>query len=491
MPRPPDSEPPMSLRSSPRRPPLRLAAALLAASLLAAGSRAQAAGSSHGNSPGAPAAPGAPVPPLATPIPADDLGVPTPLTDPSGRALEHFYQSLGQTKAGKKKTRVMVFGASHVAGDGFTSVLRHRLQALYGDSGPGFVVPAHPWHNYTHRDVDLGCTEGWTSYWVSASHNDDEGLYGLAGCAFEAAERKASCHVATAAKTLFGRSVDEVEVYLWRQPKGGHLLVRLDGERKWRRVATRGPEGRPGYARFQVEAGPHDIELRPKGDGPVRLFGVSLERDQPGVVVDSLGINGARASAQLEWDPRIFAEHITRRAPDLVILAYGTNAIGDDGDPIERYEARLDLVVSRVRSLVPQASCVYVGPSDRPVKIKPTPPTGRRARRQWEARRKAERKRLGYDPDLRFLPRPRQDRVIAAQRRVAHAHGCAYWDWAAMMGGDLSMLRWARSEPRLGARDYVHFTSAGYGRVAALFWDALMERLPRTARVDAPPPLFQ
>ncbi len=399
------------------------------------------------------AAPAVPVYAPELPVPADSLGVVTPIDDPGGRALSHFYESLRETEAGDRKTRIVVYGASHVAGDMITRVVRHRLQGRFGDAGSGFVVPARPWRDYNNRDANIEYSKsGWESYWVSSKHGRDDGLYGLAGCSFASSDKGASCRIATAEKSEFGRSASQVEVYFWKHPRGGDLHVTIDGKR--RRVKTRAKKAGPGYATYELTDGAHEVELRPRGNGEVLVFGVALDRDTPGVVMDSMGINGARASAQLKWDPRLFAEHLARREPDLVVLAYGTNATGDSRDPIEAYERRLDVVVNRVKSLVPTASCVLVGPSDRPIKLEGKDAEGRK--------------------ELRFLPRPRQAELIAAQRRIAHRYGCGYWDMVAMMGGTLSMLSWVHAEPAFGARDYVHLTRQGYERAADILWDALM-----------------
>ncbi|MCB9730456.1 MAG: hypothetical protein H6746_18445 [Deltaproteobacteria bacterium] len=417
-----------------------------------------------------PATPPAPLPeptPVLAPdgpIPAEALGVPTPVTDPSGRALYHFYDSLRASARGEHKTRIVVYGASHVAGDFFTRVVRHRLQGLFGDAGIGFVVPARPWRDYNQRDANLSYSNrGWEQSYVSSRWGREDGLYGLAGCSFRSSDKRAWCKVSTARSSPFGGASDEIEVWYWKQPHGGDFDVVIDGARK-KRVKTRAREASPGYATFELTDGPHEVEIRPRGNGEVLLFGVALDRSRPGVVMDTMGINGARASAQLQWDPRLFAEHLTRRDPDLVVLAYGTNAIGDDDDPIESYEKRLDLVVNRVRSLLPQTSCLIVGPSDRPIKVD----------------------NVGPDREefLSFLPRSRQEAVIAVQQRVAHRYGCGHWDMAAAMGGTLSMVEWVASEPRLGARDYVHLTRAGYERLADLFWDALMAGYDGGARLE-------
>lgn len=420
----------------------------------------------------------------------DALGAATPLDDPSQKALEHFYGALKRVERGEGKARVVVYGASHMACDSFTQHLRRRLQKRFGDGGPGFVVGAKPWRNYNHRDVTISYEGRWRSSFVSRTRSHPDGLYGLAGVSWASDRRYDVSRFATRSKGATGRRVSEVEVYYWKQPKGGDFYVTLDGKRK--RVRTRSRKAKPGYARFTLPDGPHSVELRPRGNGEVRFFGVSMERSQPGVVVDTLGINGARAQSHLEWRSDVYEAHLARRKPDLLIMAYGTNATGDKDDPIDAYEARLDRVLLKARAAAGDASCVYVGPSDRPLKVGPmdvVPELAKKLldhqgrtlerKRLFPAKRKGRTRRAAKSKGPRsaplfFLPRPRQAQVIAAQKRVALKHGCAYWDWNAMMGGDLSMIRWVHAKPRMAAKDYVHHNRGGYKRAADLFWDALM-----------------
>ena len=52
------------------------------------------------------------------------------------------------------------------------------------------------------------------------------------------------------------------------------------------------------------------------------MFGMTVERDAPGVVVDTLGIGGTRAANILEWDEAVWGDNVRRRDPDLVTFAY-------------------------------------------------------------------------------------------------------------------------------------------------------------------------
>lgn len=411
-----------------------------------------------------------PVLPPAEPVPADTLGVDTPLDDPTGRALNSFYAALTRTARGEGQTRIAVFGASHVAGDSFTRIFRHTLQDRYGDAGIGFIVPAKPWRDYYNRDANLSYSKGWESHWVSRTRSRDDGVYGLAGVSFTSDSKRDWVKVETARRSAFGRTASRVEVFYYKQPKGGSFEIRINGKRK-KRVRTGADAAATAYEVLELPDESVEVEIRPLGNGPVTLFGVALDRTVPGVRMDSMGINGARASAMLEWDPIIFADHLRRRDPHLVILAYGTNAIGDTDDPIEDYERRYDLVLARIRSLLPDGSCLVVGPSDRPVKVDEVDDDG--------------------EPVTAFLPRPRQAEVIAVQRKLAHRYGCAYWDWVMAMGGDLGMLAWTHADDPLGARDYVHLTRRGYTRIAEIFMDAIMAPyealVPRAFGQRAPP----
>jgi hypothetical protein len=194
-----------------------------------------------------------PIPPGVAPIDeptslvdGSRLGVPTPIQDPSGRALQAFYAALRRTSRGEGQTRIVVWGASHIAGDGFTKVIRHRLQARFGDAGPGFVVAAKPWHDYNHKDVAIEYSKGWESYWVGPTRSREDGLYGLAGCSFGSDSKHDFCRLATGQdKEGYGRDITRAELYYWQQPGGGDLMVKVDGKLA-RRVQTKSKEALPG-----------------------------------------------------------------------------------------------------------------------------------------------------------------------------------------------------------------------------------------------------
>lgn len=368
--------------------------------------------------------------------PAQKPAAPAGIEDPGGRALATFHAALRRAQAAQGQARIVVYGASHVASDLFTAPIRKRLQERFGEAGAGFVLPGKPWRWYRHAGIDIEHSRELRAYRVRARAPHD-GIYGLAGVALDAGpDKPARAAFSTRGHGDSGGHASRLELYYLEQPNGGRLHLFVDGERV-QRIRTKSERTAPGYFALELEDAPHRIELRTFGDGPVRVFGMALERDVPGVILDTLGVPGARARDQLHWDDAVFREHLARRRPDLIVLAYGTNESGDDDVPIEAYEERVGRVLQRMHEIAPAASCLLIGPSDRPVR----------------------------NPDGTFSDRPRTLALAESQRKLARHHGCGFFDLQRFMGGPMSMLQWASADPPLGSKDHVHFTLLGYERL--------------------------
>lgn len=374
-------------------------------------------------------------------------GLEIAIEDLDGRSMDRFHAALARAARGEGQARLVFYGASHTAADLYTGLLRNALQSRYGDAGPGFVLPVHPWRRYRHHQLTIESNgDEWQTLKIGPAPNVLD-HYGLAGVAVEASHVGAWGRIITPTEGL-GSKVSRFELFYLEQPNGGTFEVLID-DQVVRRIPTAAPERAPGYATFDVPEGPHRFEVRIVEEGPVRIFGVAAERDTPGVIVDTLGINGSRARAHLLWEENLYREHLQKRKPDLVVLAYGTNESGDD-QPISEYEAELHQVVARVRSAVPEASCLLIGPSDRPVP-------------------------LGKNGKDGYSDRPRTREIIEAQWRVALSHGCGFFDMVAFQGGPLSMVAWNQIDPPYAAPDHIHFRRRGYERLGEVLLGALLE----------------
>jgi lysophospholipase L1-like esterase len=213
------------------------------------------------------------------------------------------------------------------------------------------------------------------------------------------------------------------------------------------RVSTRAPAPASAYAAFEVSDASHQVELRAAGDGEIRIFGMTLDRAQPGVVVDAVGINGAVIFTPLRWSESHFVEQLRHRAPDLVVLAYGTNESLDTTLTDADYERAITSLLGRIGRATPAAGCLLLGPTDRAT-------------------------RAGTS-DVWFSA-PRVAELVEVERRVARTAGCAFYDQLEAMGGLGSMVAWAAEPDPRGGRDRVHFTRSGYALLGRLFADDLL-----------------
>ena len=384
----------------------------------------------------------------------DDQGV--PIHDPTGDALDAFYQALANVEQDSEEpsiARIAFFGDSHTAGDITTGHLRRRLQERFGDGGHGFIAAGRPWRYYRHWDIENGETGRWNAYRIrhrrgGVTEGADEQL-GLAGLAVETDRTGSSVWVKTSTRGPVGHTASNFELFYLAQPRGGRMEVSLDGAAV-ARLSTRAPEATPVYYLFRTEDGPHEVRVQARGRGLVRLFGVVVVREGPGVVLDTLGINGARVMTMLAWDQELLAEHVAQRSPDLVVMWYGTNEVGDDWYTIEQYEQWVIDALSALRRAAPGASCLFVGPPDMG--------------------------RISLSDEAETLATPmRLLQIMAAQRDAADLVGCAHFSTFDAMGGRDAIAAWADATPPLAGRDGIHLTRPGYESLGDALYGALID----------------
>jgi lysophospholipase L1-like esterase len=184
----------------------------------------------------------------------------------------------------------------------------------------------------------------------------------------------------------------------------------------------------------------------------VRLFGLTAEKPGPGVVYDSLGLNGASITVLSHtFNQQHWAAELRHRNPNLVVINYGTNE-ADFAEFVDtHYEKELREAIRRVRAALPGASVLVMSPMDRGHLTGP-----------------------GEIETMATIPR-----IVATQRRVAQETGCGFFDTFQAMGGAGTMARWYASQPRLVSADFIHPYPAGGKIVATLFVKQIESGLSR------------
>ncbi len=353
-------------------------------------------------------------------------------------ALRSLYEAFQKLEDGTASddARIVQFGDSHTAADLETGTIRRGLVARFGDGGRGYVQLGKPWKSYIQEGVRTGMAD------FSAARNTkkeklypgSEGHLGLGGGAIGTTKRGARAWADLSARA------SALELSYLEQPVGGSFELFVDGARV-ARVATKAPTFTSAFRHVDVPDGPHHVEVRAVGDGDVRVFGLALDEKANGVTYDALGINGARATTLLSWNEGHTSEQLRKRAPTLVILAYGTNESGDDATR-EAYERHVVDALGRVMRAVPSAACLLMGPPDRAIE--------------------------GATKDS-WVTSPRLLEIIESQRRIAKAARCGFYDQLGAMGGEGTIANWALEDPPRAQKDRVHLARDGYAQLGATF----------------------
>ncbi len=370
-----------------------------------------------------------------------------PIEDPQ-RAMDSFYAQLARTDAKQAGavTRVTHYGDSPITNDGITSTVRRLFQTRFGDAGHGFILMDRPWAWYTHSAITFTSGGGWDNNPMMGAKVFD-GQFGLGGVSFTASGAGRYARFAPSAEGETGRNFSRMDVYYLQQPSGGQFTVSVNGANS-QTVSTSGTQR---SAFFEIKAGAsgaNTFEVK-SASGTVRLFGAVLENDGPGVVYDSLGVNGAYAGllATVMGEDH-WREQLEHRKPNLVIINYGANESQyASADQMARYEKDLREVIRRVRTALPNASILILSPMDRGQRV----------------------------AGSKIITKPSIPMLVDMQRRVALEESCAFFNTFKAMGGEGTMARWSagRGNNHYVGGDLTHPTPEGAEVVGRLIYEAL------------------
>lgn len=357
--------------------------------------------------------------------------------------MDGFYRAMAGARRGKlgRALRVSWYGDSVIAGDTIPARLRSRLQRELGDGGPGFVFVVPPHRFCLHESISRSHSDGeWLSYAISTVTSPD-GMYGPGGATAE------TYGANTTIKVSSGK-VTQVELYYLAQKGGGTIKVSADGAEVIR-VETRTDRKTPSHAAATVEGGAAKFKLE-LVKGRSRVFGMTLENTS-GAVVDNLGIVSASVINFSQRDAAHFASELDHRGADLVMIMLGANEatwLSPGDHDTKQYQGRYEKLLEPVRKGRPDASCLVVSPTD-----------------------------VAEVKDGSYRSRPVVPVLVEAQRKAAHARGCAFYSTYDWMGGRGSSVRWHRAG--LLGGDFVHLSIKGANRLADAVYDALTDGFQR------------
>jgi lysophospholipase L1-like esterase len=377
------------------------------------------------------AAPPLEIPTATAAASADPAPAPAgPLARTTGRELDNFYAALRELEKHTRTDHVRVawLGDSHGASDFWSGALRSGLQKRFGNGGPGYVTVGNK--GYRHDGVKIEVGGKWRPRPKGASTviPSPDGVFGLGGFLMIGQEGspRATFKLGTQDPPL--PAALSWDLCYKPATKKDDIEIKVDGVTVATLPAKGDARGALHHQIFASKGADPTISVVPRGGFP-ELCGVVIEADPkaaPGVVLDTLGINGARMATILAWNQASWVAELSRRTPALVVLEYGTNESGDYKIDPAVYVANLTQVMARVHQASAKTDCLVLSPTDR------------------------------------ADTRERTPLVRDALEQAAKAVGCGFWDTYKVMGGKGSILAWRAETPPRAAGDGVHLTMKGY-----------------------------
>lgn len=389
-------------------------------------------------------------------------------------ALEHpqTLQRAGATLNDPGRQRpfsILILGDSHSAADHISGALRERLQARYGASARGVVQASSPFVGHSTRQLSI---EGLGPA-LPGSGDQAPGLGGFIGRPASGSALRLSAEPQAA--------FDTVTVCYLAEPGAGELRIDIGGA--MRTVPADSAVREPRCE--SVSAGWPQTQADVQVSGSVRLFSLSSSRSTGGgVSVSNLGVIGAQVRSLLSRDSRVLEAELRAYAPDMILLAFGTNEGFDDALDAYEYAADYREALALLRRLAPRSTIVAVGPPDAAT-LRPDLYRRGGFDRYDLCFPLSEAERSDYaglvaarDETLaRWYAPPSLAVVRRIQRQAAAEAGIAFWDWEARMGGPCSIDRMLRTDPPAARSDHVHFNTVGGAMIGGWLADDLMSAM--------------
>lgn len=406
-----------------------------------------------------------------------------------------FEKMYGLEQEKKGKINIVHVGDSHIQADLMTGVIRKKLQERFGNAGCGFTFPHSLARTNGGHYVRFNSNASWQSR-KNISTLEDGMNAGLGGIALKTREdfvvelnvrdssykfntirlitpkNRASFDLATSSKTIILESTRPKKIT--HRIKSGEVLgsiankydvtishikkangLKSDNIRagKTLRIPTSQMEkkdikrsefiplelSKDALSNYYYSQEPlSKIYLLPnKKERDYTLSGLVLEKDDPGLLYHSIGVNGAKASDYNKYP--LFFEQLPALKPDLVVISLGTNE-SFDKMTTANYKDQLNLFIDNIRAKNSDV-CILVM----------TPPPSLFKRKY---------------PNTFVADYAKNILVQETEKNYAT------WDLFSEMGGLFGVNRNAAAGMVGG--DRVHYTKQGYEKQGSLFSEALL-----------------
>jgi lysophospholipase L1-like esterase len=358
--------------------------------------------------------------------------------DTNNPVLNNFLQKLVELKAGKKrKIRIAYFGDSMIEGDLLTQTVRKLLQQTFGGSGVGFVPITSQVskfrqsvvHNYSGGWQDESFKSGKTNKLYFSGH-----LFRSSGDWVQMIDQTITDSTALIEKSLIcGNASGPVNITV----NGGSF--NLSAPNMLNRISLVSDRNKA-------------IKLSVANES-LPVYGISFESPS-GLFLDNFSFRGITGIELARIDSSFMKAIATNNPYDLIIFQYGVNLLFRPNDRNFNWYAKAMIpVVKKFRNCFNKVDFLLVSTADRAF-------------------------RYGGE----YKSAVGIDSLIKIQATVAYETGSAFYNQFASMGGANSIVDWAKRNPPLAGKDYVHPNHRGAELLGTWLFEAIMNEYKKYLR---------
>jgi lysophospholipase L1-like esterase len=349
-------------------------------------------------------------------------------------ALNRFYDAL---EANNRPVRIAYFGDSFIEGDLLTCSLRNMFKKKYGGNGVGFV----PINCITagFRTTVITSANGWEEHCITDSifTRSKQGISGHYFVPAVNATATFSCRTGT------GKEVDTCSTASFYFITDGNLKFTTTVNRQIKQQHI--VEGSSEIQKISVDGQIGHIKITVDSQGTnTRFFGVTLDNEKTGIVVDNYSLRGVSGENIKSVPAKTLKDFDKLRNYDLVILQYGLNVATKTQTKYDYYRKAMTNVINHLRNNLPNSDIMLVSVGDRTTKI---------------------------NGEMTTMSGVKS--LLATQQQIASECGIAFWNLIEAMALDGGMAGYVKSKPSKANSDYTHINIRGGEQIAKHLFEAL------------------
>ena len=376
--------------------------------------------------------------------------------------FDALFVRLDNAKEDGKTYRVMHYGDSQIEMDRISSVLRQKLQELFGGSGPNMIPAIQTVSSISVSQRASGLTR-FTLYGDSTTRRAPHNRYGVMSQFGQVSGNGSITFLQTRHSQALDNAklISKVSVLLGRNSQNFTVSLTCDN-------FVMEPKVLPANDSVSLVTWvlPSNVS---KGivrfDGNAEIYALLLD-GEAGVALDNVPLRGCSGTIFTRINESVMRQSFQLLDTRLVILQFGGNRMPSivGSKNITSYMKELEQQIAYLKHVAPEATLLFIGPAD-----------------------------MGKSYDGKMGTWKGLPELNDSLRAMALRNDVAYWDMFNVMGGEGSMVQWVRHQPPMAGPDYVHFTFKGAQEIGSdlaksftVYYDfyKLRQRVPSQEVID-------